>query len=345
MNRMSPAYADDVFDEVDGASPPPERVAMLVKVARLYHEQGVRQPDIAARLHMSQSRVSRLLREAADLGIIRTVVVAPAGTHADLERDVRDRYALTDVVVADAARPEEDALVRSLGAAAAAYLDATLTGGERIGVSSWSASLLATVAAIPQRPARAPAAAVVQLQGGVGAPRVQAQATRLVEGLARVTGTTATVFPVPGLVSTAAVRDALLDEEYARDVARAWPSLDTALVGIGSLQPSDLLLTSGNAVSEDEQERLRAAGAVGDVCLRFFDALGAVVPTGFDDRVLAIPGDVYRGIPRKIGVAGGARKHTAIRAALHGRWVDVLVTDPWTARALLDTDPADHPQP
>ena len=81
--------------------------------------------------------------------------------------------------------------------------------------------------------------------------------------------------------------------------------------------------------------RLREAGAVGDVCLRFFDADGAAVSTGLDERVLAVPTDVYWGIPRKIGVAGGERKHTAVRAAARGGWVDVLVTDPWTARALL----------
>jgi DNA-binding transcriptional regulator LsrR (DeoR family) len=184
------------------------------------------------------------------------------------------------------------------------------------------------------RSTRAPAAAVVQLQGGVGAPRVQGQATRLVEGLAAVTGAPATVFPVPGLVASVEARDALLADEYAREVAAAWQRLDTALVGIGSLQPSELLRTSGNAISEDEQARLRDAGAVGDVCLRFFDAAGTAVPTDLDDRVLGIPRDTYRAIPRKIGVAGGARKATAIRAAAGGGWVDVLVTDAATARTL-----------
>src|SRR4051794_21432345 len=93
----------------DGLLPaaPADRVALLVKVARLYHEQGVRQPDIAERLHMSQSRVSRLLKEAAEAGIVRTVVVPPPGAHADLEDAVRDRYGLTDVVVADTGGADE----------------------------------------------------------------------------------------------------------------------------------------------------------------------------------------------------------------------------------------------
>src|SRR5947208_2916598 len=48
-----------------------ERLSLLTKVARLYHEQGIRQPEIAERLSVSQSRVSRLLKEAVTLGVVR----------------------------------------------------------------------------------------------------------------------------------------------------------------------------------------------------------------------------------------------------------------------------------
>ena len=53
-----------------------------------------------------------------------------------------------------------------------------------------------------------------------------------------------------------------------------WPELTMALVGIGSLEPSPLLRASGNALAEQDQELLREAGAVGDICLRFFDEDG-----------------------------------------------------------------------
>jgi DNA-binding transcriptional regulator LsrR (DeoR family) len=284
--------------------------------------------------------VSRMLKEAAEAGIVRTVVVPPPGGHADLEERVRERFRLVDVVVADTegGQADEASIVRSIGASAANYFAATLTGGERIGVSSWSATLLATVAAMSLRPVRASATEVVQLQGGVGAPNVQAQAIRLVEGLAQVTAAAPKVFPVPGIVSSVEARDALLADDYARELVAAWRDLDTAIVGIGSLQPSELLRTSGNAISENEQARLRDSGAVGDVCLRFFDADGAPVPADLDDRVLAIPRDAYRAIPRKIGVAGGSRKLSAIRAAALGGWIDVLITDSGTAQALLEPD-------
>ena len=108
-----------------------------------------------------------------------------------------------------------------------------------------------------------------------------------------------------------------------------------ALAGIGSLPPSPLLRASGNAADLADQDRLHAAGAVGDVCQRFFDSAGNLVPSDLDDRVVGIDADTLRKIPRRIGIAGGESKHKAIHAAVSGGWVNVLITDTGTAAALL----------
>jgi len=150
--------------------------------------------------------------------------------------------------------------------------------------------------------------------------------------------------PAPGLVSSPALRRALVRDASIGDVMKSWKELDLALVGIGSLEPSPLLRQSGNALTEAEQDQLRNAGAVGDVCLRFFDVNGVTVKTSLDERVMSItPADLMQ-VPRRVGVAGGASKYLAIRAALRGAWVNVLVTDLDTARGLVeDTEarPAD----
>ncbi|MCX7522708.1 MarR family transcriptional regulator [Microbacterium sp. STN6] len=310
-----------------------DRMSLLTKIARMYHEQGMRQPEIAARLGISQSRVSRFLKEAVTLGVVRTVVVPPPGVYSELEDAVRDRYGLRDVVVAEAASDDDRALLNALGAAGAAYLETTLTGGDRVGLSSWSSTLLATVDKMSPRP-KPTASAVVQVLGGVGNPAVQVQATRLTDRLARVTGADAQFLPVPGIVANSAVRDALLADPNVADVAAEWARLTVLLVGIGSLQPSPLLKDSGNAISETEQQRLRERGAVGDVCLRFFDAAGELVDTDLGDRVLGISVEQLRAIDRTVGIAGGERKHEAIRAAALGGWLDVLITDLATARFL-----------
>ena len=174
--------------------------------------------------------------------------------------------------------------------------------------------------------------------GGIGSPAVQMHATRLTSRLADVTGAKPYFLPAQGVVGTRAIRRALAKDAAVEQVVQRWSSLTMALVGIGDLEPSSLLRRSGNSLADDDQDELRSRGAVGDVCLRYFDAAGHHVESSFDDRVMGISPKQIKHIPRRIAVAGGPRKTAAIRAALLGGWVNILITDVEVARALLSAD-------
>jgi DNA-binding transcriptional regulator LsrR (DeoR family) len=312
---------------------PDGQVRLMTKVAHMYHEQGIRQTDIASTLHISQAKVSRLLKRAAETGIVRTIVAVTPGVHTDLEEALEQRFRLLEAVVVDVEGDEPEVLA-GLGSAGARYLENTLTGGERLGISSWSQTLLAVVDRL--RPLRVPGAeTVVQLVGGMGVPAVQTQANRLLGELAERVGASPRFAPAPTMVGRREIAENLLADPVMADVARQWRELTMALVGIGSLEPSELLQLSGNAVDPPDQQTLLAQGAVGDVCHRFFSADGELIASDIDARVVGIAPEVYRAIPRRVGVAGGLRKRKAIHAAIKGGWVNVIITDLATAGDLL----------
>jgi len=336
LDDPSPMRAARLFGHSD------DQLRLMAKIARMYHERGMRQAEIADELHVSQPRVSRLLKRAGEVGIVRTTVALPPGVHTDLEDALQSRFALGEAVVVDAGGSDGE-VAPALGAAAAVYLETTLTGGDTVGISSWSATLLAAVESM--RRARASVVdTVVQVVGGIGDQRVQMQATRLIALFASGTGASPVFMPAPGMLGTSAARDSLIADPTVAAVMDIWPKLTMILVGIGSLDPSPLLRQSGNALAERDQSLLRDAGAVGDICLRFFDADGVPVRSAVDDRVIGIGADQLRRVPRRVAVAGGARKHSAIRAALRGQWVNVLITDVDEARRLL-TEPEDRLSP
>ncbi|MFJ6693156.1 sugar-binding transcriptional regulator [Streptomyces sp. NPDC091294] len=315
------------------STPSADHVRLLVKVARMYHERGLRQPEIAAHLNMSQPRVSRLLKEAVDRGVVRTVVVSPEGVHAELEDALTERYGLRDTVVVEVEGAGAD-VIPALAAATATYLDATLKGGDVIGVSSWSATLLEAVKVMRAKTSSV-ADEVVQLVGGSGSPEVQLHATRLTSRLAELTGARPVFAPSAALVGSRELRDLLSREPAMADVMQAWDRLTLVLLGIGGLDPSPLLRRSGNAITADDQRALEELGAVGDVCTRYFDADGTEVDAPFNDRLIGIEPAQLRAVERRIGVAGGLDKVAAIRAAARGGWVNVLITDVDVARELL----------
>jgi DNA-binding transcriptional regulator LsrR (DeoR family) len=311
-----------------------ENARLMTKVARLYHEQGLSQPSISTRLHISQSRVSRLLSKATEVGIVRTTVVNTAGVYAELEDELEKKYAVSEIVIVDTVDSEEQ-ILKSLGSSAAHYLESTLTGGDKIGISSWSATLLSTVEAMRPKVSKV-AEEVVQVIGGIGESNAQAHAVRLAGRLAEVTGARVSYLPAPGLVNTTDAARALFANQNISSILKSVEDLTLLLVGIGSIEPSRLLRESGNSLSVNERKELAKLGAVGDVCMRFFDANGKSLKTNLDKRIIGITADQLKRIPRRIAVAGGTRKHCAIKAALEGGWVNVLITDYKTAKKLSE---------
>jgi len=317
-----------------------DELRLMTKVARMYHEQGLRQTEIMERLNMSQSTISRLLKRAEKAGIVRITVSVPSGAYPDLEESLQEKFRLKEAIVVDSVE-DDDRLVRDLGPAAAYYVETTLKPNDVVGLSSWSAALLAMVDAM-QPNARTAGVRVVQILGGVGNPSAEVHATHLTQRFANLVGGSATLLPAPGVVGSAEARRVLMKDRFVQEAVRLIDTVTLALVGIGSIEPSRLLAASGNVFSHCELEVLGEHGAVGDLCLRFFDRMGAPVTTPLNDRVIGMDLGQLRRASRVVGVAGGKRKAAAIRGALVGGLVNVLITDRNTAALLLaDADPPD----
>ncbi len=127
----------------------------------------------------------------------------------------------------------------------------------------------------------------------------------------------------------------LLEDQYVQEAVALFDHVSLALVGIGAVEPSDLLADSGNIFDDAELDILRSEGAVGDILLHFFDADGRPVKTSLDNRVMAMSLSQMRRADRAVGVAGGRRKHDAILAALRGELINILITDCFTAQRLM----------
>ena len=310
-----------------------DEVRLLTKVARMYYVLGIRQQEITDRLNLHQSTISRLLKRARETNIVRFSVTAPSGIFSELEDGLEKRFGLSEAVVVDCLQ-DESQIVKELGNAAAYYLETTLKERSIVGISSWSRHLWAMVDALhPVQ--RTSNRKVVQILGGTGSPAAQSHATSLTQRLAHLIGAQPVLLPAPGIVGSPEARRVLERDAFVQQALELFPGIDTALVGIGSLQPSKLLASSGNVFSGGELQQLREQGAVGDICLRFFASDGALIPTPLHDRVIGMDLKTLRQVKRVIGVAGGKAKEAAILGALRGGWINVLITDTQTAEELL----------
>ncbi len=320
--------------------PSTDHERLLVKTARLYYEQEMTQAEISQQLRLSRQKVQRLLRQARDEGIVQISIRPLMGIYADLERDLEAHFGLREAVVVETTAYEDQPTVaREVGAGAAEYLLRVVQPGDAI-VISWGGSLLGMVNALFANPTRSDVEGirVIQGLGGLGDPTREVHAADLARRLAQALGGQATLLPAPGVAGTREACDAFYGDPHVRKALEQAAAANLAFMGIGAPRPDSILIREGAIVDWPELAALQEHGAAGDINLRYFDERGQLIPSDLDDRVIGLTLDAIRRIEQVVGVAGGAAKLKAIRGALEGRLIDVLVTDNQTARLLVERD-------
>jgi DNA-binding transcriptional regulator LsrR (DeoR family) len=306
---------------------------LLTKIGKLYYEDGLNQEEIVTRLHTSRSTISRLLQQAKDEGIVKITIVPPAGTFADLETKIEQKYQIEEAIVCDIHAPDSPQMIaRELGAAAANYLFRVINQNDVIGVS-WGYTIRGMVAALDPRDF--PDVRIVQMTGGIGKPESESYATELCIKMARTLSCKLALLPAPGVVQSKKIRGVYLMDEHVRMAMSLLPSITLAFVGIGSLNSYSISTRDETILTQADLNEVVAKGAVGDIALRFIDANGQPVESELSERIIGIDIDHLHQIPRVVGVAAGSNKIKPICAALYGKLVNVLITDLATADALV----------
>jgi DNA-binding transcriptional regulator LsrR (DeoR family) len=315
-----------------------DRERLLVKVSRYYYEQELTQSQISERLRLSRQKVQRLLKEAREEGIVQISIRPVIGAFPDLERMLENRFGLQEAVVIETIDYDDQFVVaREVGVGAADYLKRVVQPQDAI-VISWGGSLLGLVNALSggSRRADLDGISVIQGLGGLGDPNKEVHAADLTRRLAQVLGGEAVLLPTPAVAGTREARDTYIEDPFVSNVLKQAQSANLAVMGIGAPRLDSILMREGRIVTAQDLETLKNNGAVGDINLRFFDENGMLVQSNFDRRVIGLTLDEIKRIDRVIGVAGGAAKVSAVRGALAGKLVDVLVTDQITAQQVLE---------
>ena len=125
-----------------------------------------------------------------------------------------------------------------------------------------------------------------------------------------------------------------MQSHHFKTIAAYWNNLDVALVGIGSPAIRDGANWHAFYGSE-ESDDLNARHVAGDICSRFYDINGVAVETNMSEKTLSIEMQRLKQARYSIGIAMGEEKYSGILGALHGKYINCLVTNRETAELLL----------
>ncbi|HVL98806.1 MAG TPA: sugar-binding domain-containing protein [Egibacteraceae bacterium] len=301
--------------DVDGA------LGAMYLAACLYYLEDRSQREIAERLQVSRSTVSRLLTEARRTGLVE-ITVRPLRVPGELAGEVADALGVREVLLA----PSERETLAVAGLAGSALARAGLAPGSVL-LASWGRTMWQVA---QQRLPATPGVVVVPAVGGSNQPQEYFQSNEIARRIAvTMQGTHRSLHAPynPGPTLWAALME---DRETAETLA-LWDRTSLALFGIGA-PPRELGDYGPAPVPRHEQLLERA---VGDVATRYFDADGCPVHFPGDDQFLAVSHDQLARVPTKIAAAAGTAKVPSIRGAARAGFVDVLLTDVGTARQLV----------
>ncbi len=316
-----------------------DRDDQLVTVASLYYELNQNQQQIAERMEISRSSVSRMIKEARERGIVEIRIHRPVHRDYRLEQGLIEVFGLQDAhVLLTTAELRDEQMLYGVGRLAAVYLErvfATLPVGACIGIA-WGTGVHAAVTALAEDRSRQ--IDVVQILGSVGAANSLIDGPDLARLVAAKLGGRHYDLHAPVLVEQEGLRDLLAQEPGVRDGLQRARAVSVAITGIGTLHEEAASFLRAGHLSPKELTRLRAEGIVGETIGRFFDVHGRAEPYSINDRVIGIDLEDLRAIPRVVAVARGLPKAQSILGALRGKFLSVLATDDLTARAVLELE-------
>ncbi len=303
---------------------------MLGRIAKLYYEYNYTHQQIADLLGWNRVKVTRVLGEAKQRGIVRITVLSDDRIFVDEERALRERYGLDHAWVAPPA--VDGRAVDSLATIGAEAVDRLISSDMQVavGVSETLAAIAAAIAPSELRPSTT----FVPLQGTNPGLVTPPTPSNIAAAFAAAYGGRAHALAAPVFTGSSEMLRVLQQDPNVREAFATALRSDVALVGIGGTADRGSIILRADLTEEDAEE-LREAGAVGDINARFFDAEGRPVETDRTSLVLCPALSEFRRIPVRVAAAAGVSKIDAIRGALHGGLVNSLITDEPTARQLL----------
>lgn len=316
----------------------PEDLRLALRAATLYYLDGLTQAEIASRLGVSRPTAGRLVARAKAKGLVRIEVAVPSDLsddlHADEERELEQRFGLTEAVVAghgiDVGSPGRPAAFASVGRAAAALVMRRLTADDVLGFT-WGPEQVAVAQALT--PGVASCRAVVQLDGAMSTAAYQTGTEFILTRCADVLRATTIRLPAPLYADPSTVASMRSDSVISRTL-EAGRRADVMLFGVGAVSTSTTLF-EGSYLDTRMLDELISLGAVGEIGGRFFDAHGAPVESELQQRAVSVPLEDVRKCRKTILISSGATKHAATLGALRGGLARLLVCDIDCARWLL----------
>lgn len=297
---------------------------LMAEVALLYYKQGFTQQEIADSLHLTRQTVSKLLTTAVQEGVVEIKIHNPDNEKKELESGFHEKFQINAVI---ATVSKNNSQLRELATIekAIAYLSPVFQKGNLQIAVSWGRSVQAF---IKQFPAITTCGnTVFPLFGSTEHEQPYFLPNELAREFASKLDARVKYAWFPYQPNNEEDLKLFQRTAYFKSMQEQWNSFDVAIIGIGNNTAFRLL---NPAFTEHDGTKQ----AIGDVATHFFSTDGKLIET--NEHTLRISAECLKNTGEKIAIAYGTDKVNAILGAIKAGFVTTLITDEYTARAILE---------
>jgi deoxyribonucleoside regulator len=300
-----------------------------MRIAWMYYVEGLTQNEIADRLAIGRVTVVRNINEAIRHREVKIWIEGNIAECVELEGELKKVFGFVDAIVVPEPSQREN-VSKSIGVAAGMYTTEQLTDDFVLGVG-WGATLYESLQTLSPR--NLSGVEVVSLLGGIVEAR-RFNPAEFAWQFASIVGADCYLLTAPAVVDSAATREALVDRCGLATVFAHANNMKMALLSVGDMTAQSTSFRFG-FLSEEDRGSLLRRGAVGDLLYNFFDSQGKIVDHPINQRVMSMPVDRLRAVPKRVIASGGLGKVDALLGAIKLVNCNVLITEEATARDLI----------
>ncbi len=307
-----------------------QQIKQAVQVSKLYYLDGATQAEIGKKLNLSRPTISRLLQFAREKNIVKISINDPLSNIEDLQHQLKEKYQLKDVIISTPESNETAEILSSLGKATARYLDKKVKDNDVIGVS-WGRTLVSVARQLIPNDRKN--VQVVYFKGTVANSTHNNYVVEVTKCFNKCYHTQAQILPLPLIFENKQIKEMVIKDKFINEILDTGKRTSVALFTVETTEQDATLFELG--YFNDQQIKTLQEKAAGDLVSRFIDERGKIVDDQLNDRTVAIALDDLKQARESVLIAGGMNKLKAIKAALAGKYANVLVTDSLVAQHLL----------
>jgi dihydroxyacetone kinase len=303
----------------------------LANIAILYYQDGLNQGQIADRLGLSRATIVNYLKECRDRGIVDIRVNGESLRSSSTGQELRKMFSLDDVYIANSGSKSDPAsTLRQTARVAALAFYNIIEQGDVIGVA-WGETIKSVGENLPDR--KIARTSVCQIIGSMESDRLLSAEDCAIQIANRI-GAQCYTLHSPAILSSRPLAQELRQEETIKSQLKRLKNLSAIITSVGDLSDSTHILSSG-IISEIDLEKIKSSGGAGWLCSGFIKADGTMLPHHLEERMIAIQLDDILKTPKRILVASGLKKLSAVTAALKGKFVTHAILDLELAEAIV----------